>query len=531
MSRKCAVLVGVSLIVFALAAPSPAAEAKSAQPAYKTETWAKTRVLVWARPGQSGQMMDAANWLENGKPAARPPDRDTDIRLPAADKRYQVKAGRRKAVRHVVIERNGFLIGQHRGECEIWGNIHVKPGGWVYYVSIRGPKHTFFRIDGGEFPNPKNKTQYRHTSRGGGRLNRTQISHKFQVCKYGEASVEFIGKFGVSDEIMVQHGKMIISGDLRWSGVTNKGALEVYDGGILELQSGCSIGPFQGTNKKRVFNIDVYRNGVVQAGSPERPLTSNAYMLLGYGNNHKPGFTGLYAAAGSQIRVYSANPAKAKLVITSITSRKDFRDGKGRRVGDPAKKAEGVAGIAMQLAGDVQFDGVMFDYVSAGGIHLASPAMRKTWKNVSFGSHNAAKGEGLFSKLTIDPNVYYHSRGDGKSEFALTTTAVRSMAAYMKKHDKYKISVSPKAVKMIRDNRGGFNKPVAVVFNGPTDVTIRSALDGAKLYYTLDGTEPTTESKLYAGPIKLAKTARLKVKGFKAGMGPSFTFSVAYVFK
>ena len=39
--------------------------AKSAQPAYKTETWAKTRALVWARPGQSGRMMDAANWLED----------------------------------------------------------------------------------------------------------------------------------------------------------------------------------------------------------------------------------------------------------------------------------------------------------------------------------------------------------------------------------------------------------------------------------------------------------------------------------
>jgi|GEM_PF-3849779 len=57
---------------------------------WKSETWPKTRTLTWAKPGSGGNFGDAASWLENGKPATRPPDQDTDIVLPAADKFYKV---------------------------------------------------------------------------------------------------------------------------------------------------------------------------------------------------------------------------------------------------------------------------------------------------------------------------------------------------------------------------------------------------------------------------------------------------------
>ena len=145
----------------------------------------------------------------------------------------------------------------------------------VRYISVVGGKHTYFRVEGSEFPTPENGHAFQHPSR---RLpeeqqSRAQLSHKFQVCKYGTASVEFYGNLGMSDEVMLQHGKMIISGDFRFSGVTNKGALEIYDGGILEIQTGGRVGPFTPENNKNVYNFNVYRNGVIQAGSPERPLT------------------------------------------------------------------------------------------------------------------------------------------------------------------------------------------------------------------------------------------------------------------
>ena len=57
-------------------------------------------------------------------------------------------------------------------------------------------------------------------------------------------------------------------------------------------------------------------------------------------------------------------------------------------------------------------------------------------------------------------------------------------------------------------------------------VNMGSATDGAKLYYTLDGTEPTEKSTLYKEPVTLTKSLTLKVKGFKDGYECSPTFSV-----
>ncbi len=533
MSYRCSskVLIAAFLIACgSLVAAERRALAKApGLPAYRRERWPAARRLIWAKPGVGGNFKDARNWREGSRTARKGPDRNTDVILPRAAKRYKVQGAGFDNVRHVIIDKNAFLIGHHRREIRVWGNIHVKDGGYIYYICIRGPKHTFFRIDNAEFPNAKNRTKYRHTTRSRSGLNRTQISHKFQVCKYGDASVEFIGRFGVSDEIMVQHGKMIINGELRWSGVTNKGALEVYDGATLELQSGATVGPFIGENRKRVFNLNVYRNGVLQAGSPERPLTADASIMLGFAANDRPGLTGLYAAKGSQVRVYSANPAKARLVFTSITSRADYHDGHGKRIGDPTRKASGNKGITMQLAGDVALNGVMFDYVCRSGVKLADPAARKTWSNVTFGSHNAASGSDLFGRLTVDPNVYYHNRGDGKSEFGLTTTAVKDMETYMKGADKYQIAAEPASTQVRKD--GGFSKPLAVVFTKPVSVTLTTKVRGAVMRYTLDGTEPTKTSARYTAPIRLTKTTRLKVKAFGFARAPSKTFSAAYVFK
>jgi hypothetical protein len=385
-------------------------------------------------------------------------------------------------------------------------------------------------MEGAEFPGATNKFGSGRTGQGGrDPENRTQISHKFQVCKYGGASVEFIGNFGVSDEIMIQHGRLIVSGNLRWSGVTGKGALEVYDGGILELQSGATAAPFRSGNGKNVYNVDVYRNGVIQAGSPKRPITSDCYLMLGYGDASRAGKTGLYAARGSQIRVYSADPKNARLVITSITSDPDFRNAGGRPVGDPKTPAKGSQGIALRLAGDVQLDGVVFDYVAAGGIRLADPGMKDSWKHVVYGPRNAGEPRKLFAKLDVDPNVYYHSRSDGKSEFGLTVKAIRSMSSYMAEADPYKVRFSPPATAVSK--RDKLRRPQPIVYAKPIDVTITSAVKGARIHYTTDGTDPTEESPRYTGPVRLSETTRLKVKAYKEGMAASATYSEAYVFK
>lgn len=57
-------------------------------------------------------------------------------------------------------------------------------------------------------------------------------------------------------------------------------------------------------------------------------------------------------------------------------------------------------------------------------------------------------------------------------------------------------------------------------------VTLGCATQGASIYYTLDGTEPTTESARFVKPFMIEKTTQIKAKGFKPDMTPSRTFSI-----
>ena len=536
-NMKDARTVGTLRVLLALLATiSTLNAAPIARPAFETETWAKGRTLTWSKPGISGEIGDASGWIESdGRAATTPPDRDTDVVLPPAGKTYTVKGGRNNQVRHVTIESNARISGGHRNEVEIWGNCHVKAGGMARYVSVVGDKHTFFRIDDGVWPDGENKQVYQHPSRRvpEPQQSRTQISHKFQVAKYGTASVEFLGNVGVSDEVMLQHGKMIVSGDFRFSGITGKGTLEIYDGGILEIQSGGRVGPFDPGNSKKVYNFNIYRNGVIQAGSPERPLTRDAFLLLGFVKNDAPGRSGLYSALGSMMRVYSADPAKARLVIGSTVGVADFRNGRGQQIGAPDSKAAGNLGTAMQLAGDVKLDGVHFDYVSKGGIALANIDDSKNWKNVTFGPHCAGPSEELVTNLSVDPNSYYHARGDMESEYNLTVRAMSSMDKFLAAADPFRLATEPANTKTIVLKRGKdtISTPVAVVFEAPIEVTVNTKVPGARLRYTLDGSEPTKDSPLYEGAIRLDKTTKLMIKGYKQGVGFSPTFSTTYVFK
>jgi len=56
--------------------------------------------------------------------------------------------------------------------------------------------------------------------------------------------------------------------------------------------------------------------------------------------------------------------------------------------------------------------------------------------------------------------------------------------------------------------------PVAGTYGSPQTVTVSdvdSGLSGFAMYYTLDGSTPTTGSTLYTGPITISTTQTLKV--------------------
>ena len=67
--------------------------------------------------------------------------------------------------------------------------------------------------------------------------------------------------------------------------------------------------------------------------------------------------------------------------------------------------------------------------------------------------------------------------------------------------------------------------------NSGTSVTISCATDGAKIYYTTDGTEPTASSTEYTAAISITEAVTLKAIAVKDGMNDSAVASASYTIK
>ena len=82
---------------------------------------------------------------------------------------------------------------------------------------------------------------------------------------------------------------------------------------------------------------------------------------------------------------------------------------------------------------------------------------------------------------------------------------------------------------------GDFNKVATPVittdlvrFDNEMKVTLTCDDANAKIYYTLDGSEPTQKSKLYTKPFSINKTVTIKAKAFAANKMASFTLMETY---
>ncbi|GHV66091.1 alpha-1 2-mannosidase [Bacteroidia bacterium] len=64
------------------------------------------------------------------------------------------------------------------------------------------------------------------------------------------------------------------------------------------------------------------------------------------------------------------------------------------------------------------------------------------------------------------------------------------------------------------------------LFVGTVEVDLASATPDAKIYYTLNGTEPSEKYTLYTSPIPLNTSKTIKAKAYKDGYAPSRTFSI-----
>lgn len=73
--------------------------------------------------------------------------------------------------------------------------------------------------------------------------------------------------------------------------------------------------------------------------------------------------------------------------------------------------------------------------------------------------------------------------------------------------------------------------PMPGEYTGTQSVTLTSATDGAEIYYTTDGSTPTSASTKYTAAISVAASTTIKAIALKTGMIPSGIPEFAYVIK
>ena len=67
-----------------------------------------------------------------------------------------------------------------------------------------------------------------------------------------------------------------------------------------------------------------------------------------------------------------------------------------------------------------------------------------------------------------------------------------------------------------------------ILFLNSTTVKMAPGEPGAKIYYTLDGTEPTENATLYTSPVVIDKPLALKVRSYAAGKYPGYPITVHF---
>jgi len=399
MAALAAATVGLSAWAVA-AAGTPSAEPTAHDPhyessawkgvaekgAFRRETWPAARLLVWARPGEDGNLDQAENWLEDGKPAQAAPDAETDILLPSAGKEYRVGGSSksvRMEVRHVTVGANAFLTPYR---YSVRGNAWVQAGGSIgsgHAAGVAGERHTFFRNDNG----PMWESE--------GRLARlARIGQYMGIMKSKGASCEFIGQMWTTDELGVKEGTCVLSEGSGLLGGPNSSQM-VGPGATLVLLSGSRFGKQQ---NKISGNVDIVIQGEMLVGTPERPITDDVILGVSYKDlREDPLLHGFKVMPTGKVRIVSADPTKARLVL------KWHGLVQARPRNEPDKYDALPRTISVLLQGDVELDGVLFDDVRKGGIVLEDLAVRSRWKHVFFGPNNAAAPDELFSRYEPPP--------------------------------------------------------------------------------------------------------------------------------
>ncbi len=145
-------------------------------------------------------------------------------------------------------------------------------------------------------------------------------------------------------------------------------------------------------------------------------------------------------------------------------------------------------------------------------------------KTLTIVANNPSKNQYIESVTlngkSVDTNFITHAAlmQGGTLEFKLTDKPVMTRGT------------SPEAAPMSMTKVQRVSVPYAVedlyLFVDSTKVTLGTTTAGAKIRYTLDGSEPTQQSTLYSAPFTIDRSLTVKARAFKEGMEPSSVMTV-----
>lgn len=405
---------------------------------YATETWEKKPLLVWARPGESGDGLSFENWLdETGKPLSKDPwtrekTKDSrgreqpesgvfegDILLPMSDRFYQVlQAGNRDhlgafTLRHLTVEDNA----EYAVRYTVTGNLWMKDGSKIGAKTQTGGlgsgdanKHTVARFC--NWHDIEREPQWPYAK---------EISHWARIDTGDKGSLEVVGLTrGPGDRLTLDRGTVVVSTD-SYLGCGNRAGFFTRPGTTIILLDGARIASHEaiqggsGGNLMGTYGI----GGTILFGTPEKPLTRDLdfsaclYPLDRLNRDATPsdrasGASWVFGPESHAI-IHSADPSKARVVFAPRSrdlplsgGPRDLlkAEGRVRLAPDPAiwEHPDMPKGVIALFRGKTDFDGVVFDGFYEGGI-IADPAASSKWKNVHFGDRNLAPPAQLLSPL------------------------------------------------------------------------------------------------------------------------------------
>lgn len=129
------------------------------------------------------------------------------------------------------------------------------------------------------------------------------------------------------------------------------------------------------------------------------------------------------------------------------------------------------------------------------------------------------------SSATSGATIYYTLNGNtpGTNDSVYTGPLTINMNTTVKAIA-YKSGINPSSVTTAVFSLGAAGpsfSPAPGSFQESQLVTITSATPGATIHYTVDGSEPTTSSPVYASPVPVTKATTLKAMAVKSGLSPS----------